>query len=50
MLLLIVFAGLHFRYARKQFFKPSLIYDVALWISIVSIASVGVYGLVRLFY
>ena len=50
MLLLIVFAGLHFRYARKQFFKPSLIYDTALWISVISIASVGIYGLLRLFY
>jgi manganese transport protein len=50
MLFLIVFAGLHFRYARKQFFKPSLLYDAALWISIVTIASVGVYGLARLFY
>lgn len=48
MLLLIVFAGVHFRYARKQFFAPSLLYDTALWISIISIASVAVYGWVNL--
>jgi manganese transport protein len=49
MLFLIVFAGLHFRYARKQFFKSSLVYDVALWISVISIAAVGAYGIGRLF-
>jgi manganese transport protein len=49
MLFLIVFAGLHFRYARKQFFKSSLVYDVALWISVISIAAVGAYGMGRLF-
>jgi Mn2+/Fe2+ NRAMP family transporter len=49
MLFLIVFAGLHFRYARKQFFKASLVYDVALWISVISIAAVGAYGIGRLF-
>lgn len=50
MLLLIVFAGLHFRYVRKQFFESSLIYDISLWISIVSITAVAVYGIVRLLY
>jgi manganese transport protein len=49
MLLLIVFAGLHFRYVRKQFFKPSLLYDAALWLSIVTITGVGIYGILRLF-
>ena len=48
MLLLIVLAGLHFRYVRTQYFPPSRIYDAALWISIISIASVAIYGLVTL--
>lgn len=48
MLFLIVFAALHFRYKRKQFFTPGLLYDIALWISIVSIFGVGVYGVTKI--
>lgn len=50
MLFLVIFATLDFRYRRKQFFKSGVVYDTALWISIISIFGVGVYGLVKLFY
>jgi manganese transport protein len=49
LLFIIIFAVLHFRYKREQRFKPSLLYDIALWISIISIFGVGVYGLTRIF-
>lgn len=48
LLFLIVFAALHFRYQRQQIARPGVLYDVALWISIVSIFAVGVYGLVKI--
>jgi len=49
LLFIIVFAALHFRYKRTQSYKPGLFYDIALWISVVSIFFVGVYGLASLF-
>jgi manganese transport protein len=49
MLFFIVFAALHFRYKRTYFFKPSVVYDVAFWISILSIFFVGIYGITKLF-
>jgi hypothetical protein len=50
MLFIIVYAALNFRYRRLiESFKPGLLYDVALWISIASILFVGVYGLQSLF-
>jgi manganese transport protein len=49
LLFIIVFAVLNFRYGRKQIFKPSRFYDVMLWISIISIVFVGIFGLVRIF-
>ncbi len=45
LLFIIVFAVIHFRYKRVQVFRPSLLYDVVLWISIVSILGVAVYGI-----
>src|SRR5690606_31971362 len=45
LLFIIVFAVIHFRYKRVQVFPPGLLYDVVLWISIVSIIGVGVYGI-----
>lgn len=48
LLFVIVFAALHFRYKEQQVFQPRLFYDVALWISIVSIIGVGIYGVARL--
>lgn len=49
-MLFIVMAGaLHFKYGRVQLLPSSSIYDIAFWVSIVSIFSVGVYGLVQVF-
>ncbi len=45
-MLFVVMAGaLHFRYGREQVLSRSKAYDAALWLSIVSIFLVGLYGL-----
>lgn len=50
LLFLVVFACLHFRYQRLHpAFIPGKIYDLALWISILTIISVGIYGVIKLF-
>ena len=50
LLFLVVFASLHFRYIRLHpAFTPGKLYDIALLISISTIISVGVYGIVKLF-
>ncbi|MGM0621663.1 MAG: Nramp family divalent metal transporter, partial [Bacteroidota bacterium] len=49
MLLIIVYAGLHFRYRQKQFgLESSKFYDVALGVSCIAIFLVGLYGAVSL--
>ncbi|MBN1821467.1 MAG: hypothetical protein JW833_12155, partial [Prolixibacteraceae bacterium] len=49
MLLIIVYAGLHFRYRQKQFgLESSLFYDIALWVSCFVIFLVGFYGVYKL--
>ena len=49
MLLIIVYAGLHFRYRRKQFgLESSKFYDIALWVSCIAIFLVGFYGAYKL--
>ena len=49
LLLIVVFATLHFRYVRtEQAFKPDLIYDVILWLSVAAISLVAIYGLIQL--
>lgn len=48
MLFVIVFAVLNFRYRNFQSSSPSLVYDLALWISVVSIVGVGIYGITSL--
>lgn len=49
LLFLVVFAVLHFRYKRLHpAFLPGPGYDVFLWVSILSIVTVGVYGVVQL--
>jgi manganese transport protein len=48
MLFLVVFAVLHVKYGRPQFFKSSLLYDIVFWISVASILAVGVYGVSQL--
>ena len=50
MLFLIVFAAIHMRYAReRKMDSPGLFYDLAFWISCVSIFLVGAYGIAGLF-
>ena len=48
-LLLVVFAAIHFRYQRlPSELKPSKVYDAFLWISIVAIAAVGVLSIYKI--
>lgn len=49
MLFIIVFAALNMKYRRVQVIKSGLFYDVAFWISIISILLVGLYGVWGLF-
>lgn len=50
LLFLVVLASLHFRYKRLHpDFKPPIAYDFLLWISILTIVGVGIYGLARVF-
>lgn len=48
-LFMVVFAALYFRYRETPIaFKPSPIYDLFFWLSVVSIVLVGVYGIAKL--
>ena len=49
MLFIVIYAALHFKYKETQAFKSSLLYDIAFWISVISILGVGVYGVVKVF-
>ena len=50
MLLIIVYAGLHFRYRQKQYqLESSKFYDIALWVSCIAIFTVGFYGVISIF-
>src|SRR5690606_3265162 len=44
LLFILVFAVIHAKYFRHQAIKASLFYDIAFWISILSIIGVGIYG------
>jgi len=49
LLLLVVGATLHFRYKRTlPAFAPGMVYDLILWISVLAIGGVAVYGLYQL--
>ena len=49
-LLLVVFAVLHFRYRNlPEALRPGRVYDTLFWISVVAIAMVALYGLIRVF-
>ena len=49
LLLLVVFATLHFRYRRAiEAFKPNLFYDLWLWVSAISITLIAVMGFAKL--
>ena len=48
-LLLVVFAALHFRYWRLHpAFRPGNLYDLIFWLSILAIGSFSAYGLIQL--
>ena len=48
-LFVIVFSGIYIRYNKTEpYFMSGLLYDIILWISIISIFSIGVYGLLKL--
>lgn len=50
LLLVVVFAAIHFRYVRlDKNLLPGKLYDVALWASIVAIILAGIYGIIRFF-
>lgn len=50
LLLLVVFAAIHFRYKRlPESLKPSKVYDVTFWLSAVTIVLVGIYGVIQIF-
>jgi hypothetical protein len=43
-----VYAAIYFRYYRLPVnLKPGKFYDLALWISVVSIVMVGIYGIIQ---
>ena len=49
-LLLVVFAVLHFRYRTlPEALRPGRVYDTLFWVSVVSIVMVALYGLIRVF-
>lgn len=48
LLLLVAFAALHFKYKRAQPLPSGNFYNVALWVSTVSIAGIAIYGLIKL--
>jgi hypothetical protein len=48
-LLIVVFAALHFRYRQvPEALKSGFLYDLAFWISVISIGMVAVYGIYKL--
>ena len=49
MLLLVVYAALHFRKERQQLLPSGILYELLFWCSVVAIVSVGVYGLYQVF-
>ena len=49
LLLMVAFAAMNFRYKSKLLSNPGILYDLALWISILSILGIGVYGITKIF-
>lgn len=47
MLFIVVFAALQYKYFQPRFLSDSIPYDIAFWISIVSIFAVGIFGLTK---
>ena len=50
MLFIVVFGAYHFKYGRVQQIPSGGFYNVAFWISLISILGVGVYGVVKVFF
>lgn len=49
LLFIVVYAALYFRYKRATPIQPGIFYDLIFWVSVISIVSVGIYGLTVLF-
>jgi hypothetical protein len=49
MLLLVVFAGWHFKYRRASALTVGKFYTIIFWISVISIVWVAIYGLIQVF-
>lgn len=49
LLFVVVYAAIQFRNKREKFLASGILYNAAFFISVISIISVGVYGLVQLF-
>lgn len=49
MLFIVVYAAYHFKYTRIQLLPSGRFYNVAFWVSIISIIAVGIYGVVVVF-
>lgn len=45
MLMIVVYAALHFKYSLKYHITSSFVYDIAFWISVISIVLVGISGI-----
>ncbi|HEX6225110.1 MAG TPA: Nramp family divalent metal transporter [Chryseolinea sp.] len=50
MLFIVVFGAYHFKYGRLQPVPSSRFYNLAFWISVISIVGVGVYGVVQFIF
>lgn len=48
LLFLVVFAAYNFKYQRQQVISSGIVYNVAFWVSILSILLVGIYGIIKL--
>lgn len=49
LLFIVVFGAYHFKYTRIQIIPSGKFYNIAFWVSVISIFAVGVYGVVSLF-
>jgi manganese transport protein len=49
MLFIVVYGAYHFKYTRLHLLASSHFYNVAFWVSVVSIIAVGVYGVIVVF-
>lgn len=47
LLLIVVYAALHFKYTRTIDLPSGVFYNIAFWFSVVSIAFVGIYGIIK---